>query len=397
MPSRNDNRLLKPDQWREVRRLLDECLQLPEGERQKYLQSVTMNNVWLRQQVESMLASYRNEDSLFDAPLIPLKADSTYTGETHISPKVFAPEQAGKYLLLHPLGQGGMAEVFLALMQGPGTFEKLVAVKRVHSQYRQDEEVRSLFAYEARLSGKLAHANIAQVYDFFHLEGTYLLAMEFVNGLDLAAIAQQFLKKRIRVPVESAIYIAAEICKGLHYAHTRTDDKTGAPLNIIHRDISPRNVMLSFEGEVKIVDFGIAKAKDRLSQTMTGTVRGTLRYISPEVAAGKPADLEATFSRLPWFFMSCWLENSFSSRTTSRLLSNSSKNANCRRSPFPSSMSMIRSPGSLQRDCKGVPATAIKQRRTSFMIWKNIFSRSTLPLNPERSWRKYCGRNLPTR
>ncbi len=260
---------LSPQEWREVRRLLDKLLQLPQKEQSHFLDDACATKPRLRNEIESLLSSPENPS--LSAPVE--------------NPVMVRPQKIGKYLLTHKLGEGGMAEVYLAISHGPATFEKWVAVKKVHVRYRHDKEISSLFEYEARLSGRLNHANIVQVYDFLSIDDSYLLAMEYVDGLDLLQFARRLREDNILLPVPCALYLAAEICKGLDYAHTRHDD-SGKPLNLIHRDISPKNIMLSFEGDVKVVDFGIAKGKDRMTKTQTGALRGTALYIAPEIAAG---------------------------------------------------------------------------------------------------------------
>lgn len=202
----------------------------------------------------------------------------------------FKPFKMGKYLLMERLATGGMAEVYRAKAGGAGGFEKQVAIKRILPSYSQNDEFRKMFEYEARLSSMLTHANIVQVYDFNKFGETYLLAMEFVDGKNLRQFVNKARKVGQPVGVELALFITNEVCKGLEYAHAKRDDMTGKPLNIIHRDMSPQNIMLSYEGSVKIVDFGIAKAKDRVDETRSGIIKGKFGYMSPEQANGMPVD-----------------------------------------------------------------------------------------------------------
>jgi len=202
----------------------------------------------------------------------------------------FKPFKIGKYLLLERLAMGGMAEVYRAKASGAGGFEKQLAIKRILPNYSQNEEFRRMFEYEARLSSMLTHSNIVQVYDFVKSGETYLLAMEYVDGKNLRQFVNKVKKVGFQLPVEFGVYIINEVCKGLEYAHKKKDDLTGRPLNIIHRDMSPQNVMLSYEGAVKIVDFGIAKAKDRADETRSGVIKGKFGYMSPEQACGEPVD-----------------------------------------------------------------------------------------------------------
>lgn len=202
----------------------------------------------------------------------------------------FKPFKIGKYLLLERLATGGMAEVYRAKASGAGGFEKQLAIKRILPTYSQNEEFRRMFEYEARLSSMLTHANIVQVYDFVKSGDTYLLAMEYVDGKNLRQFVNKARKVNLQLPLAFAAYIVNEVCKGLEYAHGKKDDLTGKPLNIIHRDMSPQNVMLSYDGAVKIVDFGIAKAKDRVDETRSGVIKGKFGYMSPEQANGLPID-----------------------------------------------------------------------------------------------------------
>lgn len=202
----------------------------------------------------------------------------------------FKPFKIGKYLLLEKLAVGGMAEVYRAKASGAGGFEKQLAIKRILPTYSENEEFRRMFEYEARLSSMLTHSNIVQVYDFTKAGETYLLAMEYVDGKNLRQFVNKAKKNGYMPPLEFASYVINEVCKGLDYAHKKRDDMTGKPLNIIHRDMSPQNVMLSYEGAVKIVDFGIAKAKDRVNETRSGVIKGKFGYMSPEQANGENVD-----------------------------------------------------------------------------------------------------------
>jgi serine/threonine protein kinase len=202
----------------------------------------------------------------------------------------FKPFKIGKYLLLERLATGGMAEVYRARASGAGGFEKQLAIKRILPNYSSNEEFRRMFEYEARLSSMLTHANIVQIYDFVKSNETYLLAMEYVDGKNLRQFVNKVKKMGYTIPIEFSVYVVNEVCKGLEYAHNKKDDLTGKPLNIIHRDMSPQNIMISYEGAVKIVDFGIAKAKDRVDETRSGVIKGKFGYMSPEQANGLQVD-----------------------------------------------------------------------------------------------------------
>jgi serine/threonine protein kinase len=198
------------------------------------------------------------------------------------------PRQFGKYVLVEPIAEGGMAEIFRAKTVGAEGFEKEVAIKRILPGMSQDESFVNMFRDEALIASRLKHPNIVEVSDFDLAEGCYYLAMEYVEGKDLRQIANA--SRKAGTPPSPALCtaIAVEVCKGLSYAHTRT--YKGKPLNIVHRDVTPHNVMVSYNGEVKLMDFGIAKAAMRSTQTQAGLVKGKVSYMSPEQARGLELD-----------------------------------------------------------------------------------------------------------
>ncbi|NTX13919.1 protein kinase [Myxococcus sp. CA056] len=200
-------------------------------------------------------------------------------------------EQFGRYELQSRIGRGGMAETWRAQLLGAAGVTKPVLIKKVLPEFANDEAFVSMFISEARISATLSHGAIAQVFDFGQVDGEYFLAMEYVDGQPLNRIMKRALRSNFAsLPVPIATYIALEMCRGLHYAHTRADDK-GEPLNIVHRDISPDNVLISYEGQVKIVDFGIAKARSlRSFDTAPGVVKGKYLFFSPEQARGEDVD-----------------------------------------------------------------------------------------------------------
>ncbi|MFY1829835.1 protein kinase domain-containing protein [Myxococcus fulvus] len=202
------------------------------------------------------------------------------------------PQQSlGRYELLAQLGRGGMAETWRARLVGAAGVTKPVLIKKVLPEHANDEAFIAMFISEARISATLSHGNIAQVFDFGRMDGQYFLAMELVDGQPLHRVLRRAAKTGLAsMPIPLATYIAVEMCRGLHYAHSRTDDQ-GVPLHIVHRDISPDNVLVSYEGQVKIVDFGIAKARMlRSFHTEPGIVRGKYLYFSPEQARGYEVD-----------------------------------------------------------------------------------------------------------
>lgn len=200
-----------------------------------------------------------------------------------------APVRFGKYLLLDRIASGGMAELFLAKQTGLKGFEKVVAIKRILPMLTQDPEFVGMFINEAKLAALLSHQNIVQIFDLGTTEGFYYIAMEYVMGKDLRTVMQRSQARALPLPVGHALLIASRISNGLDYAH-RKKDLHGRDLHLVHRDVSPQNVLVSYEGEIKLVDFGIAKAATQTSETRTGTLKGKLAYMSPEQATGKPLD-----------------------------------------------------------------------------------------------------------
>jgi serine/threonine protein kinase len=189
------------------------------------------------------------------------------------------------------LAAGGMAEVFRAKQLGYAGFEKTVAVKRILPHFAESEEFKTMFRMEANLSAMLQHPNIAQIFANGENEGYLYLVMEFVDGKNLRQLLARADKLKFRIPIEICCYIVGESLKGLDYAHHFIDEKTGEPMGIIHRDVSPQNIMMSYDGSVKVVDFGIAKAASKAeSGTKAGVLKGKFGYMSPEQARG--ADLD---------------------------------------------------------------------------------------------------------
>ena len=197
-------------------------------------------------------------------------------------------EKFGQYILLDKVGSGGMAELFKAKKLGIEGFERVLAIKRILPHLSSDEEFINMFIAEAKLVALLSHKNIAQVYDFGKIGQNYFIAMEYVRGKDLRVLLKSCKDKNIPLPMALSVFIAREVASALGYAH-RQKDSMGNNLNIIHRDVSPQNILISYEGEVKVVDFGIAKAGAH-SKTTTGMLKGKLSYMSPEQAWGKPID-----------------------------------------------------------------------------------------------------------
>src|SRR5579859_7783437 len=201
------------------------------------------------------------------------------------------PRQLGKYTLLRVLATGGMAELFLAIQRSVAGFEKLIVIKRILPSMNHDKAFIDMLLHEARIAATLSHANIVQIFDVGQIDGTYYIAMEHVHGEDLRSIVRQMRKKNVtEFPLEHAIGIMAGVCGGLAYAHEKPD-LDGSSLNIVHRDISPQNVVVTFSGDVKIVDFGIAKSDTKMStETRSGKLKGKVPYMSPEQARGEDID-----------------------------------------------------------------------------------------------------------
>ena len=195
----------------------------------------------------------------------------------------------GKYEILTRLSVGGMAEVFLAVGPGPDGKQRLVTVKRILPELREREEFVHMFLDEARISASLAHLNIAQVYELGHERDELYIAMEFIAGQSLASILQRCKKLKRPVPVGFTAMVGRDLCKALDCAHIFVQ-RSGELAPIIHRDVSPTNVMVTYDGQVKVIDFGVAKAKGSLSRTGTGSIKGSRGYMSPEQARGAPLD-----------------------------------------------------------------------------------------------------------
>ncbi len=193
----------------------------------------------------------------------------------------------GKYFLLERINVGGMAEVFKAKTVGVEGFEKILAIKRILPSVAEDEEFIRMFVDEAKITSQLSHANLAQTFDLGKVNDAFYIAMEYVPGKDLRAAFERLKRRGERMPLSLCAYILARVCEGLDYAH-RKRDLAGRDLHIVHRDVSPQNVILSFEGEVKLIDFGIAKAANKMTKTQAGILKGKFGYMSPEQVRGLP-------------------------------------------------------------------------------------------------------------
>ncbi|WP_224372980.1 serine/threonine protein kinase [Hyalangium versicolor] len=199
------------------------------------------------------------------------------------------PTTFGKYLLLERINVGGMAEVFIAKAFGVEGFERFLAIKKILPTMAEDQEFITMFIDEARISVQLNHANIVHIHDLGKYDETFYIAMEYVAGRDLRTILERYRRRKEIMPTAQAVFIASKMCEGLDYAH-RKKDARGQDLSIIHRDVSPQNILVSYEGDVKIIDFGIAKAANRAQKTQAGILKGKFGYMSPEQVRGMPID-----------------------------------------------------------------------------------------------------------
>jgi serine/threonine protein kinase len=198
------------------------------------------------------------------------------------------PRRLGNYHVLEAIGQGGMGNIFLAKRVGVGGFEKAFVIKCMLESLAGDAELEKMFINEARLAARLSHPNIAQIYDFGVVDGNYYIAMEHIAGEDVKRLINRLHARGRQIPVPIALRILIDLCNGLDYAHTLAEG--GVPLGIIHRDVSPANVMVSYQGVVKLLDFGIAKAAFRTNATRTGVLKGKQAFLSPEGIAGLGVD-----------------------------------------------------------------------------------------------------------
>src|SRR3954470_5474532 len=195
-----------------------------------------------------------------------------------------------RYRITERIAAGGMAEVFKGVAESLQGFRKGVAIKRVLPALTKNKKFVAMFLDEARLSLHLQHANIVQVFDIGHADETYFIVMEYVDGVDLKQMLEWRRRIGKRLTIGQTIYLMMEICKGLAYAHDLAHPETGEPLNIVHRDVSPPNVLTSRNGEVKMADFGLARAASQLETTDPGVVKGKMSSLSPEAARGEEVD-----------------------------------------------------------------------------------------------------------
>ncbi len=216
-----------------------------------------------------------------------MSGEAAAAGEGSVAARI------GRYRIAFELASGGMATMFLARAEGPGGFEKLAALKRIHPHLARDQQFIEMFFDEARIASRIAHPNVCSVFDFGEADGAYYIAMDYVHGETLGRVLKRLASKPelLRAPEWPylAARILAEAAEGLHAAHELKDDKGGL-LGVVHRDVSPQNLFVAYDGTVRVVDFGVAQAEGRLHQTQAGTVKGKLAYLAPEQARRKPID-----------------------------------------------------------------------------------------------------------
>jgi len=221
------------------------------------------------------------------SPPMPRPVDATHP--VPAARPVSSPGAFGRYQLLQKIGAGGMAEVFKARMSGEQGFEKIVAIKRIVPHMATNADFVTMFVDEAKLAAQLNHNNITHIYDLGKVDAWHYIAMEYVEGKDLRTLLKLAKERGFPLPAELALFIASKIANALDYAHRRPA-ADGSELNLVHRDVSPQNILISDEGDIKLCDFGIAKAASKVSTTISGALKGKLQYMSPEQAWGKRLD-----------------------------------------------------------------------------------------------------------
>jgi serine/threonine-protein kinase len=239
-----------------------------------------------------------------DRPLVGLPSAASRAPATEAYGSYLGPT-FGRYRLIDRLGSGGMAEVYTAVTFGAEGFRRTFVVKRLHAELARHPAAVAQFIDEANLGSSLVHSNIVPVFDFGKVGNEYFLAQEYILGRDLGRVTARIIERRGKpLSAPLVLYIARETCKALDYAHTKLD-KTGKPMGLVHRDVSPENVLISALGEVKLLDFGIVKADGRVSKTQDGLVKGTARFMSPEQARASAVDARADLFSLGLVIFYC--------------------------------------------------------------------------------------------
>src|SRR5215831_4452628 len=218
------------------------------------------------------------------AVVAPRPAEATGTVSTS------GPDRFGQYEILERIASGGMAELYKARLSGVEGFQKIVAIKKIVPHLADNEEFIAMFANEAKLAAQLNHPHIVHIFDLGKIEGGgYFIAMEYVDGRDLRGLLHAAQEVGSPLPIPLAVYVASKVAAALDYAHRRRDPD-GRDMSIVHRDVSPQNILISYEGDIKLCDFGIAKAASKASTTQSGALKGKVQYMSPEQAWGRPID-----------------------------------------------------------------------------------------------------------
>jgi len=213
----------------------------------------------------------------------------------------------GRYELLIEMGQGGMATLYLGRIRGPESFEKLLAVKKIHDHLANEEQFVRMFLDEAKIAALIHHPNVATIFDLGQADGSYYIAMEYIHGQNLTDVLKEAVRHPAEFPWPVVARIIADAASGLHAAHELLNPE-GKPLNVVHRDVSPQNILVSYDGYVKIVDFGVAYAAEKLSQTTTGTLKGKVSYMSPEQTRGESVDRRSDIFSLGIVLYECLLK-----------------------------------------------------------------------------------------
>lgn len=228
------------------------------------------------------------------SPKLPPAAPSVKPQPAPPITEVFAPltekkaemgEEVGGYEILGPIARGGMAEIYKAKKKGVKGFEKIIALKKILSGYGEDQKYIEMFVDEAKIAAQLTHPNIVQIYDLGRKDDYYFIAMEYIEGKDLRLLLRQLAENEQYMPIEFSVYMIIKVLEALYYAHTAKDNR-GQTLDIVHRDVSPPNILIGYNGEIKLTDFGVSKASIKMHQTISGALKGKLLYMSPEQAKG---------------------------------------------------------------------------------------------------------------
>ncbi len=258
---------------------------------------LVMTGLSLRKKPETMMfdaeALESRQDREAGAPSTPMANTASFPAVAMRNPASGVGMPLGRYMLLDRIGEGGMAEVFTAVSFGSSGFRRSFVIKRLRPEMAASPMAVAHFIDEANLASTLVHPNVVPVFDFGEVGGAYFLAQEYIVGRDLGRLTRRMVERNLPpLSAGTALYIAHEVLRGLHYAHEKRADD-GTPLELVHRDVTPENVMISERGEIKVLDFGIVKAAHRVAQTDIGIVKGNVDFMAPEQARGRPVDRRA--------------------------------------------------------------------------------------------------------